>query len=154
MFIIRIIWIGKTHDTYIRQGIDDYCARLKPFVSIECQQIKPAPSIDDIPRIRRIETEAVLKKMKPEHTNVILDGGSQEYTSVEFARWLESLKEVSTKQVNFVIGGAYGLDLELLKNCRKLSLSRMTFTHQMARLFLVEQIYRGFTIINGHNYHH
>lgn len=154
MYKIRLIWVGKTQELYIREGVNDYLNRLKPYVNIECLQVKPASSKSGIDDSKRKETYSILKCLSDGETNFVLDEHGPQKTSVQFASLLENLKNTQYKRVNFIIGGAFGMDLSLMEKFKQLSLSSMTFTHQMVRLVLAEQIYRAFTIINGKGYHH
>jgi len=95
-----------------------------------------------------------LKKIRASETTIVLDEQGEQKTSVQLAQKLEQLKETEYKRVNFVMGGAFGLELSLFEKPFRLSLSPMTYTHQMVRLILMEQIYRAFTIIQGESYHH
>jgi len=153
---MRLIWIGKTQVPFVRTGINLYIKKLSNYIKVNSEEIKPS-QYGSLPinecRIR--ETSKILKRLEPSEINVFLDENGKSKTSVDFAMWLE--KEVLTckSRVNFFIGGAYGFEKSLLPSrVQFLSLSDMTFTHQMVRLILVEQIYRAFTIIRGEPYHH
>ncbi len=155
MYKIRFIWVGKTQEAYLKTGIQEYLSKLKHYVTIECLEIKPS----DYSRGKQTqwihrETELILKKLDPSETTIILDERGSQKTSVQLAQWLEELRTIQHSRVNFVIGGAFGLELSHFKKSHRLSLSSMTYTHQMVRLILLEQVYRAFTIINRESYHH
>ena len=155
MYKIRIIWVGKTQESYVKTGIGQYLSKLQHYVSVECLEIKPSDYTRGNATLwRRKDTEAICKKLLPAETLVILDEHGQQQTSRQFAQWFETLKEIQHQRVNLVIGGAYGLDVSLFAKPSLLSLSSMTFPHQLVRLVLLEQIYRAFTLLHGESYHH
>lgn len=140
---IKIICIGKIKEDYINNGILEYLKRLKIFVDIEIIELKD--------RGIEIDTDNIIKKIQDENTKniFIMDERGSDYSSIEFSEVFSRLEE----KIIFVIGGAEGL-LKSIKDQNKcIRLSKMTFTHEMARLFLVEQIYRSFMIINNRSYH-
>ncbi|MBF0279978.1 MAG: 23S rRNA (pseudouridine(1915)-N(3))-methyltransferase RlmH [SAR324 cluster bacterium] len=155
MYQVQFIWVGKTQEVYLRTGIDNYLSKIKHYVSVECLEIKPANYSQGNQALwRKKETQTILKKIVPSESIIVLDEQGDQKSSLQLAQKLEQLKETEYKQVNFVIGGAFGLDLPLFKRASFLSLSSMTYTHQMVRLLLLEQVYRAFTIINKESYHH
>ncbi len=142
---IKIIQVGKTKHGYIDSGIDEFMKRLKPFANVEIVDIKPEKSIND-------DATKILKAIK-DGPIVLLDEKGREFNSQEFARFLQRHKD-SGETINFIIGGAYGISSILKEKAdHMISLSKMTFTHQMIRLFLIEQIYRGVCIFLGREYH-
>ena len=155
MYKIRFIWVGKCQSGYAKQGVEEWIGKIKPFVKVEVLELKAASgknvSKDDC---RRRETDDVLAKLHANETRVILDETGKSWRSVEMAKWLDGRKIEEHGRVNFVIGGAFGLELDRLKPAQMLSLSAMTFNHQIVRLMLLEQVYRAFTIIEGMPYHH
>ncbi|MBF0286813.1 MAG: 23S rRNA (pseudouridine(1915)-N(3))-methyltransferase RlmH [SAR324 cluster bacterium] len=155
MYKVRFIWVGKTQEPYLKTGIQHYLAKLKHYVTIECLEIKPSDyaHVTQAQCISK-ETELILKKINPSETTIILDERGSQKTSVQLAEWLEELKTIQHSRVNFVMGGAFGLEVSRFKKPHQLSLSAMTYTHQMVRLILLEQVYRAFTITNGESYHH
>lgn len=155
MYKIRLIWVGKTQETYLKKGIEIYLAKLKHYVHIELLEIKPnSATQDDQNLIRLKESQKILSQIQPHETTIVLDEKGQQMPSVNLASWLEELKTNQHDRINFVIGGAFGIDKSLFQQSSLLSFSAMTFTHQMIRLMLVEQVYRAFTIINSEPYHH
>ena len=155
MYHTRIIWTGKTQEAYLKTGINHYLSKLQHYVNVECLEIKTANYTRGNENLwKRKDTETILKKIHSSETTIVLDEHGEANTSIQLARRLEQLKETQHKRVNFVIGGAFGLALPLFEKPILLSLSSMTFPHQMVRLILMEQLYRAFTIINGESYHH
>ena len=149
---IKIICIGKTKRGFLAQGIDEYLLRLKHYTTLEWIEIQScvkskSSSYEEGKKIRtHIHASAIM---------VALTEKGKEYTSANFAGWLESEMIKGRREIDFVIGGDQGLAPSLISDAQIcLSLSRMTFTHQMTRLILLEQLYRAFTIIRGEPYHH
>ena len=152
---IRLIWIGKTQEPYLRSGINAYMKKLSHYIKIDSDEIKPAKySSGTVIQWRRQETENMMKKMDASELNIFLDQNGEQQTSKDLAKCFEKQITYGISRANFFIGGAYGIDKSILPSgIQLLSLSEMTFTHQMVRLFLLEQIYRAFTIIRGVPYH-
>ena len=154
---ICVVWVGKTNDNSFSQCIDNYLNRIKHYLTLEImeiQDVKNAKSIE-VNELRIREGNLILKSLKNDDYVILLDDKGKQYTSVEFSKKIESLNLSSKKRVVFVIGGAFGFSLDVYKTADDfLSLSKMTFSHQMIRILLVEQIYRSMTIIKGEPYHH
>jgi len=154
---IKIICIGKTKRGFLAQGIDEYLQRLKHYTTLEWIEIQSSVKS----RSSSYE-EAMSEEGKRIRTHihapaimVALTEKGKEYTTKDFAGWLESEMIKGRREIGFVIGGDQGLEPSVISDAQIcLSLSRMTFTHQMARLILLEQLYRAFTIIRGEPYHH
>lgn len=154
---IALLTVGKTDRDWVKQGMDIYVSRLKhyiPFSIIEIPELKNVSSLSK-EQIKTKEGELILKNIRPNDDLILLDEHGKELSSVEFARLLQDKISYIGKDIVFVIGGAYGFSEEVYKRANsKLSLSRMTFSHQMVRAIFAEQIYRAFTIIKGEPYHH
>ena len=156
---IRIIAIGKIKEDYLKSGISEYLKRIRPYCDIEIIEVNDSPVRDnpnqsEIERVKNEEGKRVLKLLKTGEFWVNLDLGKQEFSSEEFAAFLEKKLEIAGAFLTFVIGGSYGLSDELKQRANaSISLSKMTFLHQMTRLVLLEQIYRGFKILNHETYH-
>jgi len=152
---IRLIWVGKTQEPYLRSGINEYIKKISHYVKIDSDEIKPAQySSRTVKNWRLQETENMMKKMDASEFNIFLDQSGERQTSIDLAKCFEKQISYGISRVNFFIGGAYGIDKSILPSgIQFLSLSEMTFTHQMVRLFLLEQIYRAYTIIRGEPYH-
>jgi 23S rRNA (pseudouridine1915-N3)-methyltransferase len=154
---ITFLTIGKTEDNYLREGIERYIKRLKHYIKfemIEIPELKNTKSLsEDQQKIK--EAELISKNLINTDYIVLLDERGIELSSTQFAGSLNKKMLSSVQHVVFVVGGPYGFDNSLLtKANEKLSLSKMTFSHQMVRLFFVEQLYRAFTILKGEPYHH
>jgi 23S rRNA (pseudouridine1915-N3)-methyltransferase len=154
---IKLLQIGKTTESYLLEGIALYEKRLQAFTSFSCETVaslKDASSLS-ILQVKQREGELILAKIKPDDFLVLLDENGRTFDSVEFARQIEQLQVQSTRQLVFVVGGAFGFSEEVYRRARmKIALSEMTFSHQLVRLIFMEQLYRAFTIINKHPYHH
>ena len=156
---IRIIAIGKIKEAYLKEGINEYLNRIKPYCSIEIvevndESVSDNPRDAEITRVKDIEGERVLKILKPNDYLIGLDLNKKQYTSPEFAKYIENKLVQGGSSITFVIGGSYGLSDALKNRCNdSISLSNMTFLHQMTRLILLEQIYRAFKINRNETYH-
>lgn len=154
---ISLITVGKTDVKWVKEGLEEYVSRLSryvPFSLIEIPQLKAAPSMPQ-ERVKEIEGEAVLKRIKPSDEVILLDERGKMFSSQEFASLLEGRMAHGSRDMVFVIGGAFGFSEKVYERASSLmSLSKMTFTHQMVRTIFAEQLYRAFTIIRGEPYHH
>ncbi len=156
---IRIITIGKIKEDYLKSGIFEYVKRIKPYCDVEIVEVADSPVKDnpnqsDIERAKNEEGKRVLKLVKSSDVIINLDMNCREFSSEEFATFLQKKLEFAGAFLTFVIGGSYGLSDELKKRANtSISLSKMTFLHQMTRLVLLEQIYRSFKILNHETYH-
>lgn len=153
---IRIITLGKLKESYWREAEQEYLKRLSAFSKIEIIELKEESfSEKDLPeQIKLKEAEKILKILTKDDFVITLDEHGSSYSSLEFSSKLNSWI-VANSNLTFIIGGPLGLDASILSRANaKLSLSKMTFTHQMIRTFLLEQIYRGFMIVNKRKYHY
>ncbi len=152
----ELILVGKTTDKLYTNGIKDYQERIShymPFSITTIPALKNTKSLSEAQQ-KQAEGELILKQLQPSDTVVLLDEHGAERTSMETASWLER-KQQATRRLVFVIGGPYGFSQDVYQRANeKISLSRMTFSHQMVRLVFVEQLYRACTIIKGESYHH
>ncbi|MDE7180726.1 MAG: 23S rRNA (pseudouridine(1915)-N(3))-methyltransferase RlmH [Muribaculaceae bacterium] len=154
---ILLMTVGKTRIDFVTRGIAEYEKRLTryvPFSRLELPDIKTGKNVTpDVQKTQ--EGNMILEKISPSDFVVLLDEKGREYTSLEFASWLEKLMVAGRKRTVFVVGGPYGFSKEVYARAdAKLSLSKMTFNHEMVRMFFIEQIYRGMTILRGEPYHH
>ncbi|WP_448826191.1 23S rRNA (pseudouridine(1915)-N(3))-methyltransferase RlmH [Capnocytophaga bilenii] len=154
---IKLIAIGKTDSAALQQLISTYEKRLVRYINFELQllpDIKNSKSLtEELQKIK--EGELILSNVESSHYLILLDERAKEYTSVAFADELQKKMNTSIKQLTFVIGGPYGFSQEVYSRANgKLSLSKLTFSHQMIRLFFIEQLYRAFTILRNEPYHH
>lgn len=154
---IKLLGIGKTDDPALQQLTEVYIKRLQFYNKFEVEflpDLKKAKNLDENQQ-RQKEGELLLKKISASDFVVLLDENGKQYSSVAFSEFLQKRLNSGLKQLIFVIGGPYGFSTEVYNRAdSKLSLSKMTFSHQMVRLFFVEQIYRGFTILKNEPYHH
>ena len=154
---IVLLAIGKTKEQYLIEGISQYQKRLNHYTQfelLEIPNIKNANNLSDSELLRK-EGELILQLLQPSDHLVLLDDKGKDFTSSKFAEKLQGWMLSSKKRLVFVVGGAYGFSEQVYqRGNEKLSLSKMTFSHQMVRLFFVEQIYRGYTILNNEPYHH
>lgn len=152
----ELIVVGRTVSKHFSTLIDDYRERIghyMPFSITVIPELKNTKSLSEEQQ-KSAEGELILKQLQPSDTVVLLDEHGQEPRSVELAAWLEK-KQVSARRLVFVIGGPYGFSATVYNRANeKLSLSKLTFSHQMVRLIFVEQLYRACTIIKGEPYHH
>ena len=152
-----LIAIGKTDSRYLSEAIDDYLKRASHYLPLE---VKIIPDIRDNRNLthdqqRQREGEQILRLLQPGDRVVLLDEGGTEHTSESFAGWLQQQMSTVPRRLVFVIGGPYGFSPDVYAAAQgKLSLSRMTFSHQMVRLIFVEQYYRALSIIHNLPYHH
>lgn len=153
---VTLLVIGKTKDLYLQEGVSDYVKRIQryvPFQIITLPDIRSSKKAD-INQLKEMEAESVLMRIKPRDFVVLLDERGTSFTSVNFARYLQEL-EGRTGQITFIIGGAYGFADSVYQRANaRISLSDMTFSHQMVRLIFLEQLYRAYTIQRGEPYHH
>ena len=152
----ELILVGRTVNKHFVAGIEDYAERIghyMPFNITTIPELKNTKNLSEEQQ-KQAEGELILKQIQPQDTVVLLDEHGRELRSVEFARWLEQKRNTARRLV-FVIGGPYGFSQAVYARANEqLSLSRMTFSHQMVRLVFTEQIYRACTIIKGEPYHH
>ncbi|AQS93468.1 MULTISPECIES: 23S rRNA (pseudouridine(1915)-N(3))-methyltransferase RlmH [Polaribacter] len=154
---IKLLAIGKTDNKNLLLLINEYENRLKHYVKFQLEIIPDIKNVKNLSEIQQKEKEGELILSKLQNTDqlVLLDDKGKHYTSIEFSKYLQKKMNAGLKQLVLVIGGPYGFsDAVYKKATGKISLSKMTFSHQMIRLFIVEQIYRGFTILKNEPYHH
>lgn len=152
----KLIVVGKTTDKNLGINIDDYVGRVKHYMPFEVKvipELKNAKSLSESTQ-KELEGELILKQITSADTVVLLDEHGREFRSMEFASWIDKQQQ-SVRSLVFIIGGPYGFSESVYSRCNsKISLSKMTFSHQMIRLLFVEQIYRACTILKGEPYHH
>ncbi len=154
---IKLLAIGKTDDKNLIKLIDTYQNRLKHYVKFELQLLPDIKNVKNLSEKQQKEKEGeiLLKQLQPTDQLILLDEKGKDFRSKEFANYLQKKMNSGIKQLVFVIGGPYGFsDAVYQKAQGKVSFSKMTFSHQMIRLFVVEQIYRAFTILKNEPYHH
>lgn len=152
-----MLTVGKTSTGFVEEGLKEYLGRLKRYVPFRLECIKDVKGAGQLPQERQKELEGnqIQERLQGSDLVVLLDENGREYTSREFAGWMEKQMATGRKRLVFVVGGPYGFSPEVYARADgKVSLSRMTFNHEMVRLFFVEQIYRAMTILRGEPYHH
>ena len=154
---ITFLTVGKTEDAYLKEGIEKYVKRLKHYTKlfiIEIDELKNTKALTQEQQKAK-EAELILKKITPTDHVILLDEKGMELTSQQFAAYIDKKAISSVTNLVFIVGGPYGFDASVYARANdKLSLSAMTFSHQMVRLFFTEQLYRAYTIIKGEPYHH
>ena len=153
---IRLLVVGKTKEKEIQSGIDEYLKRLTRYTNFQMEVIPDVKVSKKMSagEVKSLEGKEIIKRLDKD-VLILLDEKGKEFTSVGFSKWIENQQLSSTKQLTFLIGGAYGFSEEVYQRASsKIALSKMTFTHQMIRLIFIEQLYRAFTIIKGEKYHH
>ncbi len=153
---ILLLAVGRTTIDFVVRGLEEYLGRLQHYVSTE---VKIIPDIKQkgliAERQKQLEGEAILAALQPSDRVILLDENGREYSSREFAAWTERQMASGAKRCVFIVGGPYGFSPAVYDRAdSKVSLSRMTFNHEMVRLFFVEQLYRAQTILRGEPYHH
>jgi 23S rRNA (pseudouridine1915-N3)-methyltransferase len=154
---ITLISIGKTDNKQLQALIDDYINRLGFYVSfnfVVIPDIKKAKNLSEVQQ-KKAEGIEITKRISPSDSVVLLDENGKSFNSIGFSKFLQKNMNSGLKNLVLVIGGPYGFSDEMYQRANgKVSLSEMTFSHQMVRLFLIEQLYRGFTILKNEPYHH
>ncbi len=154
---IVLLVVGKTATDYLTEGIERYIKRISHYVPFELKVLPDVklPKNADSTKQKQIEGESFLKEFSPNDHVVLLDERGREYTSREFSSYIDKKMVTLPGKLFFVVGGPYGFSSEMYSRANdKISLSKMTFSHEMVRLFFVEQIYRAMTILRGEPYHH
>ena len=154
---IVFLVIGKTDESYLDTGILKYIKRLEHYVPFEMKiipDIKNRKTLTEEQQ-KKAEGELILSNVNTGDDLVLLDENGKTFSSVAFSQWIEKQMNIGSKRMVFVVGGPYGFSKEVYAKAKfKISLSEMTFSHQMIRLIFVEQLYRAFTIVKGEPYHH
>jgi len=154
---ITFLAVGKTEDAYLKEGVEKYAKRLKHYTKllfIEIEELKNTKALS-AEQQKTKEAELILKKISATDYVILLDENGVTLTSQQFAAFIDKKALNSVSNLVFIVGGPYGFDQTVYERANdKISLSAMTFSHQMVRLFFVEQLYRAFTIIKGEPYHH
>ncbi len=150
---ITFLFVGKTKDSWIKEGENEFLKRLQKFAQIEVKIVDELGKSDEN-KIKKEEGGNILKNIKNEEFLCLLDVKGKHLSSEELAKNIELWKDTKGGKIIFVVGGAYGVSEEVVKRADfLLSFSKMTLTHQMIRLFLMEQTYRAFSILGGSKYH-
>jgi 23S rRNA (pseudouridine1915-N3)-methyltransferase len=153
---VKLLMVGKTRESFIEEGFDVFKLRIKHYLPFEGQTIGGLKKTKNLPpsEIKILEGELILKNLKDQDTVVLLDEKGKTYGSTGFANFVQKQMNTGTKQLVFIIGGAYGFSPDVYQRANyKVSLSAMTFSHQVIRLIFMEQFYRAMTILRNEPYH-
>ena len=154
---ITLLTIGKTEDKYLLEGLDIYLKRLKHYISFKILEIPELKGTKSLSREQQKskESELIFKNIHSTDHVILLDEKGQEFSSKQFSTFLNKKMVGGQQHLVFIVGGPYGFSEEIyLRSNEKISLSRMTYSHQMIRLLFTEQLYRAYTILKGEPYHH
>lgn len=154
---ISLLTVGKTDIKWVSEGLGVYTSRLRHYLPFEVKEIPELKNVSALTKeqIKIQEGKLILKNLKDSDELILLDEKGKEFRSIEFASFLEKKFQSSSRDIVFVIGGAYGFSQEVYdRSSSKIALSKMTFSHQMVRTIFVEQLYRACTIMKGESYHH
>jgi 23S rRNA (pseudouridine1915-N3)-methyltransferase len=159
MLTINILCVGKIKEKYLKDAIDEYSKRLSKYCNLNILEVQDEPvpnKLSDIviEDIKNKEAKKMLDQLKKETYLICLDLAGKQYTSEEFSEKIETISVNGNSSITFVIGGTLGIGNELKEKCKeKICFSKMTFPHQLIRVFLLEQIFRAFKISSGETYH-
>ena len=154
---IKILMIGKTDNSIMKTIVDDYSKRLSMYINFSFEVINDIKNAKNLTEIQQKEKEGelILAKLKPSDHLVLLDENGENFSSIGFSDFMQKKMNSGIKTLVLVIGGPYGFSESVYKKANgKIALSKMTFSHQMIRMIIVEQLYRAFTILNNEPYHH
>lgn len=154
---VALLTVGKTDVKWVKEGLDVYTSRIEHYIPFRVTEIPELKKVSALSReqIKEKEGELILKQLSPSDTLILLDEHGKELRSIEFATYLEKQLAGGGRNLVFAVGGAYGFSEAVYRRAQdKLSLSRMTFSHQMVRTVFAEQLYRALTILKGEPYHH
>lgn len=154
---IKLLWVGKTADKYLEEGISIYCKRLTHYCRFETQTLLDIKNAKNLSKeeLKDKEGKLILDNVANGDVLILLDDKGKQLTSLKLAGYVQKLLNRGAQQIIFAIGGAYGFSYDVYDRAEaKLSLSSLTFSHQMVRLIFTEQLYRAFTILKGEPYHH
>ena len=150
---LHFVWIGKTRDRQCAALVDDYLQRIKRFAPVEVSELKEFSGADET-RARAAESDKILDSVKGDDFVILLDERGREFSSPEFADLINVKQQAGAKRLAFIIGGFTGASDEVKQRAAlQIALSRMTLTHELARVILTEQVYRAFTLLAGMPYH-
>lgn len=154
---VELLTIGKTKSKFVAEGLEEYLKRLKRYLPYFIMELPDVKNAGRLSKEEQKETEGILilSKLSPSDHVVLLDERGKQYTSVEFADKIQGILATGKKRLVMIIGGPYGFSKPVYDRADELlSLSKMTFNHEMVRLFITEQLYRAMTILRGEPYHH
>ena len=147
--------VGKTNTKNIDSAVIEYHKKIQHYIKFDIQNLIIKKNNSQKDKVKKIESDAILKVINKNDYVILLDSAGSSFNSIDFSKKVSKLMICSAKRVVFVSGGAFGFNHDIYERANeKISLSKMTFTHQMVRLIFVEQMYRSFTILNNQPYHH
>lgn len=154
---IKLIVVGKTVDEYLKTGIQLYITRIGFYIKFELIEIPELKGVKSVSfeQIKELEADLIIRQIDTSDVLILLDERGSMFRSIEFAKFINKKMVAGTKTLTFIVGGAYGFSERIYSRSNgSLSLSNMTFSHQMVRLIFVEQLYRAFSILKNEPYHH
>lgn len=154
---ITLLQIDKTQDSYLSEGIEIYAKRLKNYTQLEIATINVPKAVRQrsFKEQKTEEARLIFDYISPDDHLILLDDKGKEFSSIDFSKFIAQKQNASLKHLVFLIGGPFGFDQKIYDRANfKLSFSKMTFSHQMIRLFFMEQLYRAYSILKGEKYHH
>ncbi len=150
---LKIVWVGKSRDPWVKEAVADYAGGVRRYAPLELGEVRDEKGAE-AEEMRRRECDRLEKLIPPGALLVLLDEHGEQLDSPGLAAFVGKQRDSGVGELIFAIGGAYGFSEEFRRRGKLLALSKMTFTHQMVRVFLLEQIYRAFSILNNEPYHH
>jgi 23S rRNA (pseudouridine1915-N3)-methyltransferase len=150
---IRTLWVGKSREAWVKEAVAEYAGRIRRYAPLELCEVRDEKGAE-AEEMRRRECERLEKLIPPGAVLILLDERGDQMDSPALANFIGKQRDSGVGELVFAIGGAYGYSEEFRRRGKLLALSKMTFTHQMVRVFLLEQVYRAFTILNNEPYHH
>jgi len=154
---VKCLFIGKTEESWLREGADIYLRRLRHYTTLEWAELPALKQAGRMPEAeqKKAEGELLLKQIEPGDRLVLLDERGKEFSSEQFSAWMQQQMNSGLRRLVFAVGGPYGFSEAVYQRAdARIALSQMTFSHQMVRVFFAEQLYRAFTILKGESYHH
>ncbi len=149
--------IGKVHESYVKEGIENFTKRISHYYNVEWKLIPPVKNASSLSNtdLKKNEADVILNLLQPNDVVIVLDEKGEQFTSEKLAELLQLTANKSAKNLVFLIGGAFGVDDKIIERANYVwSLSKLVFPHQLVRLILAEQVYRACTIIRNEKYHH
>jgi len=150
---LTALWVGKSRESWVKEAVSEYSSRVQRYCSLEIIDVREEKGAQ-AEESRKRECERIENRLPSGATLILLDEQGEQMTSLELAAFIGKQRDNGTGNLVLAIGGAYGFSEDFRRRGKLVSLSKMTFTHQMVRVFMLEQIYRAFTILNHEQYHH
>jgi len=151
----KLLVVGKSNDKRLEEMVSEYAKKLNHYINYNTVELHVKKKISDTKKLKEIESQLILNHINANSILIVLDEKGSQFTSVKFSAFVQKRLNEGSKEVIFLIGGAFGFSESIYKRANHcMALSKMTFTHQMVRLVFIEQLYRAFTILKGEKYHH